>query len=98
MKSKLLKAVEQTVNRYYNRLLVPYDYLSCGFCSHFQDDDCSKCPIYKLEEECCDSSNVAYPGTLHYTWNNGMGGDIESCLAIMVYVWGFINFGEEFDK
>lgn len=100
MKSKLLRAIEETV-RWYETLAVDGWQMGkcCPLCDAYEgEQDCGLCPIYKLEADkgetgdCCDFAyqlmNIAMTG-----WD----GDIPSCLAIMVYVWGFVNFGQDFE-
>ena len=99
----LIKAVEQTVRKYediISDILKDGSSLwaecSCGLCHEYQAYGCKDCPVYKNQgRRTCHNKSTK----LGITWNKAVREyDIESCLAIMVYVWGFVNFGEEFDK
>ncbi len=89
--TKLQKAVEQTVDRY-EEFATGEDIIMCGFCRVY-NNSCEVCPVFLLDGY-CDTEDTELGREI----DSARGHDIESCLAIMVYVWGFINFGEDFNK
>ncbi len=96
----LIKAVEQTVKQYAN-----FEGSRCGFCKKYSLGNyynppvvCKKCPIYKLEGGHCVNKKNGQQTKLGVVRDDATWGNIPSCLAIMVYVWGFINFGINFKE
>lgn len=91
--TKLRKAVEQTV-RWYEKLATDgwQTGKSCPLCDAFENGDCCSCPIFNLENpdnkkgDCCDFAHQLMSVAMR-----GWNGDIPSCLAIMVYCWGFLK-------
>jgi hypothetical protein len=93
VKTKLQKAVEQTVEKWspFRRKSI-----SCGFCEYygFDNDDCDRCPVYKTEGMECDEIDAFWIPTqcdeIDAFWIPTHG-IIPLELAIMIYCWGFLN-------
>jgi len=97
--TKLEKAVEQTVKRYECFAVNKRPQKYCGFCDQFwesskciTDEECSKCPIFQTERGYCDKTNSGRDEVKFAAMKN----NIEACLAVMVYIWGFLYFGDKF--
>ncbi len=87
MKSKLLKAVEQTARKYED--FAVREEKTSGYYGLFNSY------LDRVIHFNDASSYRNYQKTVDKVTDDH---DIASCLAIMVYVWGFINFGESFNK
>jgi len=94
--TKLQKAIKQTEIRWQSVLLDHNLPEPCGFCEEFarngfpidEDEDCVKCPIYKVEGKSCDCTDwlmdINYD---HYKYTTKEA--ISVYLALMIYINGF---------
>ena len=88
--TKLQRTVEQTVRKYEDNAFGA-EIGRCYFCLALPGGaGCSKCPIHKIEP-----NNIGcYAKEILETRHNAIGGDVVSCLALMLYFWGFLPKGE----
>jgi hypothetical protein len=94
MKTKLDRAIEQTLRRWEEKLdrtlgIKTNGFLVCGFCKEYQFEytQCGSCPVYKIEKGHCNFTVVDNSGIVGLPIDSEKR--IPGILAILVYVHGF---------
>lgn len=99
--TRLRKAVEQTVRKYEN-CADGKSSNHCYFCDAYprprnnnNRDACANCPIQQIEPYKSHCNSGCFTAGMQEVRRGAIRGDIESCLTLMVYFWGFLDAGEK---